>query len=431
MSSGQLVTFIYVTMYILVPMVSNLIFGQTSWSIYYYNQPATFVLLLILGFWLLIASPLFRFKILRRRFLNETFRKSQNFLRRHTLTLAIFIGFLIGLFYSTSNMGFRYEAEGISSGGWKLILVTILQAVASILLMWLVVIFKVKGEKIRIKDRFSVWVLTAALLYTISGAASFLNAALFLIFSLFPKFFLNIVFIKVNSPVFSVKFIWSLIFPPLLLIVVVFFALTVGDAIKMRSAPDIGELTFSIKFLVIRIVDGISTHYYALVQFFEPRTYYFLERYDYPLNYHWTTIQYRLGQILGLETTRPEVQSLMRLNFLVNSFHIDEIQGTSPGAIASFVYILPLPLGLIVALLYLRWVNSLLDRFFFVQGFKLSVFGGIFAFQQMLFLYQSPVDFLVIFDNATILLFVTWFIAKMRSDNVFRKYFKAQITKYT
>lgn len=408
-------------------MVSHMLFGQSEWSIYYYSTPSSFVLISIIGVWLLIASPIFHFKILRRRFLNETLRKSQIFLRKHILILAIFMAVLAGLFYSTSFKDFRYYSGGLSSGGWQLILITILRSIASILLLWMVVIFKVQGKKIRLRDRLSVWVLAAFLVYTISGTGPALNATLFLIFALFPNFFLSMVFIKTNSSVFSAKVIWSFIFPPLLLISIIFFAMTIGEGIKNRGI-DSAAVTYSITWLAFRIVDGISTHYYALVQFFEPRTYYFLERYDYPLSYHWTTIQYRLGQLLGLEVMRPEVQSMGRLNFLVNSFDISPQQGTSPGPIASFFYILPLPLGLVVALLYLKWVSGLLDRFFYVPGFKLSAFGGIFAFLQLTFFYESPIDFLLIFDNSTILLFFTWFIAKMRSDAALRQYFKDRTT---
>lgn len=422
MTSGQLVCFFYVTMYILTPMVSHVLFGQTDWSIYYYTHPAPWVLALIVGIWLLIASPILRIKVSGLRQRARIAPKLQAFLRKYTLTLAIFISLTVGVIYSPSLASFRYVESGLSSGGWQLILTTILKTVASLFLMWLLIVFKIQKINIKIKDRISVWLLTLVLLYTVDGTGSFLNAILFLIFAVSPKFFMNLILTKTNTPLVSAKAIWNLCFVPSLFIALVFLSLIIGEGIKSDKFSFNAEVViFSIKWLSIRIVDGISSHYYAFVQFFDPKTYSILEQYDYPLSYYLKSIEFRTGVLFGVDVVRPEVQSLSRLNFLVNSFKTSANEGTSPGVLASFLYILPLPIGLFAAFIYLRWVISLVDRFFDLPGFKLSIFGGFFVLQQFLFLYQSPLDFLLIFDNTAIMLFLVWLFARMRANTVLRQ----------
>ena len=422
MTSGQLVCFFYGTLYILTPMVSHVLFGQTDWSIYYYTHPAPWVLALIVGIWLLIASPILRIKISAPRLQARSSLKLQAFLRKYTLTLAILIALTVGLLYSPRLASFRYVDSGLSGGGWQLVLVIILKSVTSIVLLWLLIVFKSQKINIKFTDRISVWLLTMVLLYTVDGTGSFLNAILFLIFAVSPKFFINLVLTKTNAPLFSAKVVWNLCLVPSLLIALIFLSLIIGEGIKAHEFSfDVEIVIFSIKWLAIRLVDGISSHYYAFVQFFDPQTYRILEQYDYPLSYYSKSIEFRTGTLLGVDVVRPEVQSLSRLNFLVNSFKTSANEGTSPGVLASFLYILPLPLGLFAAFIYLRWVTSLIDQLFDLQGFKLSIFGGIFVLQQLLFLYQSPLDFLLIFDNSVIMVFLVWLFARMRTNTVLRQ----------
>ena len=422
MTSGQFVSFFYVTLYILVPMVSHVLFEQTEWSIYYYTRPNPWVLALLVGFGLLTASPIWRIKVLHARRPNRGLRRLDAFFYKHILKIAIFIALTVGVLYSVSLASFRYDDTGISSVGWQLVLVILLKSVASIALMWLLVIFKSQNLNIRFTDRISVWLMTLVLLYTVDGTGSFLSAILFLIFAVTPKFFINIVFTKTNTPLLSAKAIWNLFFLPSLFITMIFLSLIIGEGIKAdKFSFDVGVVIFSIKWLAIRLVDGISSHYYALAQFFDPQTYRILEQYDYPLSYYLNAIEFRMSVLLGGDVVRPEVQSLSRLNFLVNSFKTSANEGTSPGVLASFLYILPLPLGLFVAFIYLRWVISLIDRFFDLPGFKLSIFGSIFVLQQFLFLYQSPLDLLLIVDNIPILFMFFWLFARMRTDTVLRQ----------
>ena len=429
MTSGQLVSFFYVTIFLLVPMVSHVLFGQTDWSIYYYTHPAPWVLALLTGLWLLTASPMLRLKVSHVRRPNQKLHKLKAFLSKYTLTLAILITLTVFFLYSPSLLSFRYTGSGVSTGGWKLMLIIMLRSITSIYLMWLLVIFRSQNLNIRLSDRISVWLLAVVLLYTVNGTVSFLSAILFLLFAASPKSFTNLVFTKTTRSLPSVKAIWNFFFLPFLLIALIFSSLIIGEGIKSNKfSLDITVVIFSIKWLAIRLVDGVSSHYYALVQFFDPQTYRILEQYDHPFGYYLKTIEYRTNQLLGFDPVRPNVQSLSRLNFLVNSFKISAREGTSAGPFASFAYIFPLPLALFAALIYLRWVISLIDRFFNLPGFKLTIFGGIFVLQQLLFLYESPLDFLIIIDNLPFLVIILWLFAQMRTDTVLRQALKNSST---
>jgi hypothetical protein len=381
-------------------MVSNLFFGQAYGSIYHYTDPPWWGLILIVMLWLAVASPLMQVKFRHARRPTRQFRILEVFLHRHILKFAILVALLIGLFYSSSSAGFRYVAGGLSSGGSLLIIVVILKAIANMLLMWLLVIFMLQNQKISRSDRATIWILTGVLFYTVSGTADVLKVMFFLIFAVAPKVFANLVFIK-RQTTFSLKtLIWRLSSPPLLL-ALFFVALAGGDSIKAtgKFGLDTQNIWFSASWLVARFVEGISSHYYALVQFFTQGVYYSLEQFNYPLSYPLSSIEYRVRELFGFDAIRPEIQSLSRLNFEVKSFKISSNEGTSPGILASFVYVVPLPLGLFCALFYLRWIISLIDRFFHIPGFRLSLFGALFVLMQFLFAYESPIDFLILLDG--------------------------------
>ena len=413
MTSGQFVSFFYVTLYIMVPMVSNLLFGQAYWSIYFYTDPPFWALALIVGLWLIIASPIMRIRLARKRRPNKQLRLLEAFIRQHTLKLAILIALLIGLLYSPTSAAFRYTSGGISSGGIQLILVLILKSVASIALMWLLVVYVRQDLHLRRSDRLAVWILAGIILYTVNGTASFLTATFFLLFAASPKLFVHLVFIETDSPLLSAKSLLHLL-SPVLILALFFMALMVGDSVKQSGQIrlDNHSVTFSITWLAVRVVDGISSHYYALAQFFDQRVYQILEQFSYPLSYPLSSIEYRIGQLLGLNVQRPEIQSISRLNFIANSFKISESEGTSPGFFASFLYIMPLPFGILAAMIYIRWIISVIDRFFDLPGFKLSLFGSFFVLLQFLFAYQSPPDFLILLDNTVISIFLVWLFAR-------------------
>lgn len=418
MSPGQMVSLFYVTLYLLVPMISNLLFGQAYWSIYHYNSPPFWAIGLLFGLWLFCASPMMHYRFPQSTRPSRQIYLIGQILRRHLLKITIVLALGILALYSPQSADFRYADAGLSAGGLTLIVVLVLKSMATIGLMWLLVIYVRQGMWLNRSDRIAVWILAGLMFYTIAGTADFLTAIFFLIFAVMPRTFANLVFMETGRSLVSTKAILHLL-SPFLALGLFFVALMVGDSIK--STGSIGLETrfieFSVSFFFIRVVDGIGSHYYAFMQFFDPRVYQLLQHYDYPMLYPLAAVEYRMGQLFGLsDMIRPEIQSLSRLNFLVNSYKISATEGTSPGLFASFFFVLPIALAVPAALLYLRWVISVVDRFFDLPGYKLSLFGAFFILLQLLFFYQSPPDFLILFDNAVISVAAMWLFARINQD---------------
>ena len=63
---------------------------------------------------------------------------------------------------------------------------------------------------------------------------------------------------------------------------------------------------------------------------------------------------------------------------------------------------MPFPLAFVVSVIYLRGVSSLLSSFFSVTNSRLTLVGTIIFLHEVLFFFQSPVDFLLILDNSAI-----------------------------
>jgi len=113
-------------------------------------------------------------------------------------------------------------------------------------------------------------------------------------------------------------------------------------------------------------------------------------------------VDYLTGGTLGVP--RPEVSSLMQLNYQVLATGtIRDRAGTSPGVIASFDYVFPFPLNIILCVAYLgivaRLANVLLSQ---RRGETLSAGGIVLLLLSLGALFQSPFDLLALADDAAV-----------------------------
>lgn len=405
-TSGQVVVALYVGLFVLLPTLSHLANGQTMWSIYRYTPPDFWAVMVILGLSLCALSPLMQMRVARlappRTF--KQMRMLEHTLRRSLPVSSVVILLLVLALYDTNSASFRYTAGGVSAGGLRLILVLALKSCAMVLLLWLVMIYLRQGGQMTLSQRLATGCLTAVLMITLGGTADTLRTAFFVVFAVWPGFFIALVFRNTTAPLLT----WRTLLPTLAPILAVLFmalALTIGESIKEQGTIGINPdgVRFSAGWFFTRIVDGISSHYYALVQFLDGSALAYLTFYDAPMSYPLNAAEYRFHQLIGTAgNERPDVQSLSRLNYEVNSWRLHPNEGTSPGVFASFIYVLPLWVGLAAALVYLRLVVHVLNRFFAHPGTRLSLFGGIFVLINLLFLFESPLDFVVVFDNAVV-----------------------------
>lgn len=430
MRSGQLVSFCYVGIFIILPMLSNFFWGPADGSIYYYTNPPYWGIVIILLFGFIVASPLFNIRLKRNHHPVRQLRVMEAFIFKNRLKISILISLPIVLIYNPDAASFRYMSGGISQNGWSLIMILFLRPLASIMLLWLLVFSMRQGRRLNRVDHLTHWILVAVLLYTVNGTASFLSASFLGLFAASPTFFEKLVFVETDRT-FLTKDLLTRSISLGLIIALFVVALMVGDSIKGTGRVGFASESVELSpvWLIVRFIDGVSSHYYALAQFFDQSVYGKLEHYEHPLRYVLGALEYRTGYILGYDVERPEIQSVSRLNFEVNSFKVSDTEGTSPGAVASFLYIAPFPVGLLIALVYLRWLTSTINNFFDTPGKRLSLFGALFVLLQFLFAYESPLDFLILADNATISIFTMWIFSKMGQDAKLRRNIQIGFTK--
>jgi hypothetical protein len=121
----------------------------------------------------------------------------------------------------------------------------------------------------------------------------------------------------------------------------------------------------------------------------------------YPLGTLLFRFDYLVGSPMGL--VRPELSSLSQLNYqLLTVGALSDRVGSTPGLLGSFVYVFGVPLGGVLAAVYLRVVSSRLDELVLQQHRTLSTIGALVAVRFLVVLFQSPFDFLIVFDDNAI-----------------------------
>lgn len=155
------------------------------------------------------------------------------------------------------------------------------------------------------------------------------------------------------------------------------------------------------------LVERFSVYYYTFLFTTDPERDRSYEVKEWPLVYPLRTMLFRADFLLGrpFDLTKPKISSLMQLNYQALTAQPDRAsrQGSSAGVLASFNYILPLPLAIVAAVGYLcllaKIIDVLLDRH---RNEVLSFFGAIFALPYLVLFVQSPLDLLLVFDDAVL-----------------------------
>lgn len=121
-----------------------------------------------------------------------------------------------------------------------------------------------------------------------------------------------------------------------------------------------------------------------------------------PINNGLFRLDFLLGGINGLE--RPELASIAQLNYrLLTAGEIRPREGSAPGLFGSFNYVFPMPLNIVFCAFFLRWVCRLCETLFYQHNRKrLSWLGIVMMFWLMHPVFQSPFDWLLVFDDAVI-----------------------------
>lgn len=118
------------------------------------------------------------------------------------------------------------------------------------------------------------------------------------------------------------------------------------------------------------------------------------------------TLAFRLDLLLGhpLRLTKPDLGSLMALNYnLLVETPFGTRPGSAPGTLGSFNYVLPFPLNILGAAMYLRFVSRITDGLLVAhRGQSLTLIGiGLYLMFVQVF-FQSPFDLLMLVDGSVV-----------------------------
>ena len=249
------------------------------------------------------------------------------------------------------------------------------------------------------------------LISTNAGTADLLIGGFFLIITLIPKVSaLFLTYPKTESEL-GFKNIIRLSFfgiSPLLFI----FTLLIGESMKSNTGYllSFDELMLereleTIGMFMIFIVDFLSTHLYSLLN-------YIVHGIDYHTNVSiiseiYNNLLFRLNTVLGEPFTvvKPEISSVNRLNYLELDLDPTSVhEGTSPGFLGSSAMVFGKYWGFPIAILYSYFLIKTLSGIFHSNSYRINLAGAFIICHGLLWLFASPIDFLVLFDNSTVLL---------------------------
>lgn len=181
-------------------------------------------------------------------------------------------------------------------------------------------------------------------------------------------------------------------------------AYVIGDAIKRDVAPldVIAEMEAGGKGAFAEYLIGrLSVHWYSLVvavhEFVDVDVGGQFDHLMAPLGNAW----FRFSTLTGgwMPSERPLNGSLGRLNYnLINRYPLSEREGSSPGLIASFLIAFPVWLAPFALTAYLAVYNGIQKRLRLRMAGRLSWVGESVLLEFTSIFFDSPVDFLLIFD---------------------------------
>lgn len=416
MNNGQKVLVAYFGIFLAMPALASAVLGSRLVSIYWL-VPAN--LYAVASACLVIIGTLALTKHVRQRpsqgrmgLLWRILLPATSFYNRHRLGLSIVALLLSAAYFSAGFLTFRYMSLGISDQDSALLLA------GNLLSIWIMIdftyrIFADSRSTLPLQRRVGDVLLASAFTIATNGTASSLLGLAFLGYALLPGIFHRAVFLTHGHSVFlqSLKTAGVLVLTAALFLA----AWVSGEAIKSASAGEKDLLTAVGDVIdetqndgaanyFYYVISSLSTHYYAHTFTAATARDEIRREASWPLLLPAQTLIFRAGYLLGTESSRPEIGSFARLNYvLLTAEPLTERQGTSPGLLAAFEYALGFPLAPIACIFYAAWSCVLFERLI-APGRRLTPAGAILLLGIVLFMFQSPFDMLSVFDNTTLTL---------------------------
>lgn len=441
MSIGQKVVTAYFVVAYGLPMAGNALLGDSLRSSYDI-LPLTPGSVAVLGavYVLFLALSWYNVPVLPQTDLplvTGVARRVGEVYRRWRLPIAAAALILAVAYASAGFSRYRYLSEGISETGSLLLL--LMNAMNMIITADLLhALFMEHGAELRILSSRYVEnnLLALTLLITATGTASMFLALTALAYSLMPRAFRRLTFVRRGH--WDVKRAALTAVSAVTLPVVFFAAWLSGEAIKVSShglaAFDksviltagqqvLDRLAGGAGFArgyVLYLVERLSVYYYSFLltasRSWEELQHGATSVLSFPLKTFLFRLDYLLGSPLG--AARPETGSIMVLNYqFLTVGPVSLREGSSPGLVASFNYVFPFPLNVVFCALFLRWVARAITVT--VEKSKdetLSVVGALLLLAFVQSVFQSPFDLLMVFDEGVIYVLVLFCLYQTRAS---------------
>lgn len=147
------------------------------------------------------------------------------------------------------------------------------------------------------------------------------------------------------------------------------------------------------------------------------------------LNVPLNSLKHRTNILLGhlpypLDNDKPIYSSLTRFNYLkITGNYSDLRQGTSPGVLASFVYLGGGHLGAVICALYLNFISKKIDILYQKKNKskRVTLIGVSIILFLFLFCFQSPLDFINVIDNISILFLMVLVYSNAKSCKIIQQ----------
>jgi hypothetical protein len=343
---------------------------------------------------------------------NRNYTLSVQFPEKTISALLIIFFFLaiIGFIKNFSN--FRYSAIPIANQDYFWLLIFYIFAKDFLVsLLFVLIFFNFRIKKFYFK--LFKFLITVSLFFLITGVGDAFMFMVSLFFLLYTNTFRKLMFERIKPFFFFAS------------VIILYLGFTIGIATKHET--DISFINLNYDFLLYAF-DRTSINWYSL----KASLYYNVESssnlQNYILSEIYNNFLYRLYLLTDLITAeKPAESSLAVINYKLMTLDISNTRsGTSPGLLASFIYVTPKFFVFFILIFYLIFYHFLLKfvkyRFF---SNKLTLLGEFMIFYFFTTsLLQNPIDFLQIFDNSLIFLFTILFFSCLKKKIMINKVYK-------
>lgn len=422
----KVITFYFLLAYIM-PLIGNSIFSDSISTPYKIFPFSVYAIIMLLCSYLLywIFSSI-RFSSSCNRQQSVILRGLSNAYSRSRLIIAI-SSILIGLLNLEFGLtSYRYQAIGMSEQHHTIILFlgVILNQIA-ILDLFYHIFCNPYGSTYRDrKYKISTYCFLLAMFLLANGIGTMFLAMFTAMCVFLPNLSERMIFGNRSQKAFInlkgivKQFVWLIIF-----CLIFWEAWVIGGAIKHSSGQDSIWLTYNankenllitwefVKNYLLYLISSLSTAYYSLLYVTHVTPSVLRHGHEFTALIPLNTFLYRLDFLLGhpFGVAKDSISSISRLNYrlLVDTTTYSMREGTSPGLLASFVYLFSFPFSVIFSSCYLAWLSRLYDVLLFSPRFnRVSWLGVFFVLQFTQSLFQSVGDFLLIIDDTLITLVV-------------------------